>query len=137
MGADRACGIAEFNVDPSEYHYQDRGAMMKEEMIRLLRSSVPEWNAWRREHMHVQLDLSDTHFVETDLSGADLSRAIFNNAYLIKADLTGANLPHADFERTREPLIKAEVPLWRVKWVVFRRFSTMPPFAVAVLRGVY
>ncbi len=68
----------------------------KEELVELLRRSVVEWNAWRKEHPDTRLDLSGVDLIEADLSGADLSRVFLLGADLTKADLTGANLEGAD-----------------------------------------
>lgn len=59
--------------------------MWSKEQVKILKSGVAAWNAWRNEHPDVR----------PDLSGANLTRANLRGANLNGADLTYANLGHA------------------------------------------
>ncbi|MEO0421529.1 MAG: toll/interleukin-1 receptor domain-containing protein [Pseudomonadota bacterium] len=76
--------------------------MKKEDQVKLLTSSVLEWNAWREANPDVfpelkQANLSGAHLDGANLDGADLGGANLRGAYLRganlrEADLRGANL---------------------------------------------
>ena len=78
----------------------------KFDLVYMLRRSVPEWNAWRKEHPHVEVDLSDASLCGVDLAGADLSgvnltRASLKGSNLIGAILVGTDFDNADFSDTK------------------------------------
>lgn len=70
--------------------------------IARLRSGVPAWNAWRRDHDDMTPDLRAASLRGLDLSGADLTHAdlrdcdlrgaILRSARLVGARLDGANM---------------------------------------------
>ncbi len=62
--------------------------MANKEHVALLRKSVAEWNAWRREH----------HDLRPDLVGANLNGAKLDGAILRFAELTGAHLDNAHLD---------------------------------------
>ena len=49
--------------------------MVNQEHLEILKQGVDAWNKWREEHRSVQPDLSGAQLINTDLSGANLSRA--------------------------------------------------------------
>jgi len=67
----------------------------------LKEGKVAEWNEWRKQTPHLELDLSRVKLNWADLRAADLSEAKLSRAKLIgvnlvAADLNGANLVRAD-----------------------------------------
>lgn len=66
--------------------------MADQEQLALLRSGVPEWNAWRAEHPEVPIDLAGANLVGASLAQANLLRAHLEYAHLDGADLSGAHL---------------------------------------------
>ena len=74
--------------------------MTKDEMIKLLKSNVQAWNAWRRDNPGVVVGLGGAYLSSEDLvanlSGANLSGANLSGANLSCANLSGANLSEAD-----------------------------------------
>ena len=85
--------------------------MANQEHLKLLQQGVEVWNQWRKEHAHIQPDLSDAdlrmaNLMKADLSGANLSEANLlgtnlmaanlSGASILRADLTAANLSYAD-----------------------------------------
>ena len=83
--------------------------MADQKQLKILKSGVLKWNAWRTGHpgIHADLidaqlfgaDLSDAQLFGANLSGANLSRANLSGASLSGADLSGANLSVADLSR--------------------------------------
>ena len=88
--------------------------MANEEHLQRLKQGVEEWNAWRKKHPEIIIDLSeawlgDANLNGVNLSGADLSganitranlsRARLSEAWLSGADLSGANLSRANLNR--------------------------------------
>ena len=79
--------------------------MADQEQLKILAEGVERWNAWRREHPDIEIDLSRAHlfgiilrsinFRRANLFGADLF-----GANLTRADLYGANLSRANLNRT-------------------------------------
>lgn len=63
----------------------------------MLRRSVQEWNAWRREHPYVEIDLFGADLSEARLAGANLAGVEIEGANFNEADLTGANLSEGSF----------------------------------------
>jgi hypothetical protein len=68
--------------------------MANPEQLKILRSGVETWNAWRAAHHEQRLDLS-----KADLAGANLEEANLAGANLTKACLARANLDRADLSR--------------------------------------
>ena len=58
-------------------------------------SGVREWNAWRKNHLKVQPDLTRIDLSDRDLSGVD-----FRGVGLFKANLSGANLRNANLRQS-------------------------------------
>ena len=66
--------------------------MADSEQVELLRSGVEAWNAWRKEHPGIAIDLSEAALAGADLAQANLLKADLSRAHLGGADLTGAQL---------------------------------------------
>ena len=66
--------------------------MADPEQLELLKRGVETWNAWRKEHPGVAIDLSDAPLTGADLAHAHLLKANLAHAHLGTADLTGAQL---------------------------------------------
>jgi DNA repair exonuclease SbcCD ATPase subunit len=69
----------------------------KEELVKLLKSNIKMFNQMRAEENYAPLDMSDTRFQGSTLTGAklqniDFSGADFEYANLVSADLTGCTL---------------------------------------------
>jgi hypothetical protein len=88
--------------------------MTKDEMVKLLRSSVADFNAWRRCNPDEAIDLSGASFAWNDLSGANLSDASLREADFYRADLTGANL--SDSNLYRAMLTDSKLTGVRMSW---------------------
>lgn len=88
--------------------------MPNSKQLALLKSSVDEWNVWRREQRDVipdlkgaylrrvrleRVNLSRALLFETNFRRANLSRANFRAAHLGGADLSGADLSRVSFRR--------------------------------------
>jgi hypothetical protein len=82
--------------------------MANPRQVRRLLAGVKEWNAWRKR-ARAPIDLTEETFMRKtargytylrlagiDLSGANLSGAVFPNSDLSRANLSGANLAEAD-----------------------------------------
>jgi uncharacterized protein YjbI with pentapeptide repeats len=74
--------------------------MANEELVRILKSGVREWNAWRRQEQNAMVDFSGAGLNNADLGSGEFSKADFsgadlNNANLGGADLSSANLRYA------------------------------------------
>ena len=82
----------------------NKGAMANKKQVKRLKRSVERWNAWRKKHWEVVVDLR-----EADLTGANLNGANLNGANLAEADLTWANLKGAD-------LYGADLSLAKLIW---------------------
>jgi uncharacterized protein YjbI with pentapeptide repeats len=72
--------------------------MADEEQLQILRQGVDAWNEWRGENPDKEVDLSEAHCGETNLSGAALEGANLSNANLGNANLGEANLTGAALE---------------------------------------
>ena len=70
--------------------------MADHEQLERLKRGVEEWNAWRREHPGVKVDLKRADLRGANLIGAYLNMANLSEAYLGGANLSGANLSGAD-----------------------------------------
>jgi len=71
--------------------------------VGLLKQSIANWNAWRRENSGIvpdliEANLSMANLVGVDLSVANLSVSILSGADLSNADLSGAGLRGADLK---------------------------------------
>src|SRR5690349_5877861 len=60
--------------------------------LALLRRSVKKWNAWRKAHPEVRVDLSGANLSGANLDGANLDGANLDGANLDGAYLDGAYL---------------------------------------------
>ena len=69
--------------------------MANPDYVGRLKTSVQEWNSWRRDHGDVLPDLKQANLRGASLAGADLTRADLTKAVLGKADLRGAYLDGA------------------------------------------
>jgi hypothetical protein len=77
--------------------------MADEEQVKMLLTSVEEWNRWRIENPFVEIDLKRAILRGIDLEGANLSKADLREANLLRAnlnntDLRDANLSGANLE---------------------------------------
>ncbi len=91
--------------------------MVSDEQLKLLRRGSEVWNAWRRNHPHIQpnlikADLTGARLIRANLDGADLiwanlTRADLSGARLIQANLAGADLARANL--TGANLIRANL----------------------------
>jgi len=70
--------------------------MANEELLRLLRASLENWNRWRKAYPAIEVDLRNA-----DLSRADLSRADLSGADLRETDFREANLSEANLSGTK------------------------------------
>ena len=80
--------------------------MAKQEHLDLLKQGSDPWNAWRKQHQSIRLDLIAADLRRVDLTKANLrlanfTRANLRRAYLSEADLERANLERADLTRAR------------------------------------
>ncbi|MEW8073358.1 MAG: toll/interleukin-1 receptor domain-containing protein [Candidatus Thiodiazotropha sp.] len=74
--------------------------MANQQQLRLLQSSVNEWNEWREESRYrVTADLDSADLRHMDLKKANLGGAHLSDANLRGSDLCGANLTHANLCR--------------------------------------
>lgn len=73
--------------------------MANEEQLKILRSGVEKWNAWRIENLNTSIDLTEADLSWADLSGANLREANLSGANLTGANLTGAYLREADLSK--------------------------------------
>ena len=70
--------------------------MADDNHVAQLRKGVAAWNAWCKENRDIRPDLSEANLTGVDLSGANLSNADLNAAFLSGANLSGANLNNVD-----------------------------------------
>jgi uncharacterized protein YjbI with pentapeptide repeats len=63
--------------------------------IDILLTGVDAWNTWRKQHLHLKIDIYRAPLMGLDLEGIDL-----NNISLEGADLTGTNLSSARCQNT-------------------------------------
>ena len=75
--------------------------MANQEHLDILKQGVDVWNDWRERHPDVQIDLSMTILLKTNLSEYNLSRAdlrftTLSNSYLLKTNFSEANLSRAE-----------------------------------------
>jgi uncharacterized protein YjbI with pentapeptide repeats len=80
------------------------GLLANQDHLRRLRQGVEPWNAWRREHPKIPLDLSGANLREAELaqallSGANLSETDLSGSNLIGAKLRQANLSRANLSK--------------------------------------
>jgi DNA repair exonuclease SbcCD ATPase subunit len=78
----------------------NESTMAKEDLVRLLKTNLKQFNKMREESGFEALDLSDTRFQGATLTGAklknmDLSECEFEYANLVSADLSNCNLQNA------------------------------------------
>ena len=74
--------------------------MANEEQLALLRQGRKVWNAWRKAHPKIPVDLSHADLSRANLCGVDLHRANLFVALLVNADMRGAFLRDADMRGT-------------------------------------
>ena len=70
--------------------------MANQYYLTLLRQNIHAWNAWKRQHPKIVVDLDHADLSQANLSGADLSQANLGSADLSQANLSGASLYQAD-----------------------------------------
>ena len=70
--------------------------MANQKHVELLKQGVHPWNAWRKDHLSVQPDLSGANLRASMLRSADLS-----SSNLSGSDLRDTNLRHADLSRAQ------------------------------------
>ncbi len=75
--------------------------MANQEHLDTLKQGVDVWNDWRERHPDVQIDLSMTILLKTNLSEYNLSRAdlrftTLSNSYPLKTNFSEANLSRAE-----------------------------------------
>lgn len=80
--------------------------MANKQQLRIIKSGVEAWNAWRRDHPDIVPDLrnanlSSQRLINVHLGGAKLEGANLRNTNLGSADLSNANLRHANLEQAR------------------------------------
>lgn len=65
--------------------------------VSLLKEGVKTWNAWRREHQGIIVDLRGADLRRVEIGGGvDLNAALLTEARLPQADMYGAFLAWAD-----------------------------------------
>jgi hypothetical protein len=84
--------------------------MADEEQVKRLLAGVDEWNQWRKENLHIEIDLrravlrgsclEEANLSKADLREANLFRANLKNADLRDANLSGANLEIASLNQS-------------------------------------
>lgn len=74
--------------------------MANPEHLKILRQGIETWNQWRKEHPEVEPDLSETTFVEDNLSKANFTKTNFTRAQLWNVCLWEANLGGVNLEET-------------------------------------
>ena len=80
-------------------------------LLNLLVTDVQAFNAYREKFPYQEINLSNFHMKEVNLSYANLSYANLSYANLIGAELDIANIGHANFKDTR--LYNARITLTR------------------------
>jgi uncharacterized protein YjbI with pentapeptide repeats len=66
-----------------------------DEQLKLLESGVEAWNAWRKKHPKVEVQLASAKLQNRDLKGIDLSHANLESANLAESDLRNADFTGA------------------------------------------
>lgn len=66
--------------------------MANQEQLTLLKTSITEWNKWRKAQVHILPDLSKADLKGVNLKGADLTLTNLREADLSEADLSEANV---------------------------------------------
>ena len=74
-----------------------RSAETQEDLLALLKKGPSPWNAWRKAHPDIPIDLSrvDLSDFDIDLKGVDFSRCTLRHINLSRTDLTGADFSRA------------------------------------------
>ena len=70
--------------------------MAKREHLKIARSGVKEWNAWRKKHTNIRPNLRNADLRVTDLAGYDFAGVNLSNADLSWVNLQDANLADVD-----------------------------------------
>jgi uncharacterized protein YjbI with pentapeptide repeats len=83
--------------------------MANPEHLAKLREDESAWNAWRKQHPDLEIDLSSANLDEMDLSRRDLRRVDFSLSRLIGASLAFSDLSDANLFQAR--LISANLTL--------------------------
>jgi uncharacterized protein YjbI with pentapeptide repeats len=81
--------------------------MANEELLKLLKSGVDNWNKWREGLTTLLPDLSESDLRKADLAGANLSGAILTGSDLSESNLSESNLSFASLVETN--LNKADI----------------------------
>src|SRR5437868_4566455 len=74
--------------------------MANQEHLDILKQGAEVWNQWRKDHINIDINLSEANLSETDLSEANLRRAYFRRANLSKANLSKADFREAHLWNT-------------------------------------
>jgi len=69
--------------------------MPNAQQVDLIRKGAQVWNAWRKEHSNIWVDLTQSDLTGVDLYGARLEHASLGGANLRNADLRSAQMPDA------------------------------------------
>lgn len=93
--------------------------MTNEELVQLLTTDVPAFNAYRKEHPDAKIDLNRVKLSGAQLSGADLTNTNLSGADLTRTNLLGANLTEAILSEAR--LIKADLFHANLSWAKLSR----------------
>ena len=72
--------------------------MANREQLKLIKKSIQDWNAWRKEHPNEIIDLTYADLRRASLSKANLTYANLNHADLSGAFLSDADLREANFQ---------------------------------------
>jgi hypothetical protein len=70
--------------------------MANQEQLRILQQGTERWNAWRKQHREIPIDLRGADLSNANLIGADFNKANLGFANCTVADLNGADLSYAD-----------------------------------------
>jgi hypothetical protein len=84
--------------------------MANEEHLRILRSGVEKWNAWRKKNPDIEPDLKGAN-----LQGMNLKGAFLKNANMSNADIRGIDFAEADLEEASLANCRAGL---RNRWIV-------------------
>ncbi|MEA5534524.1 pentapeptide repeat-containing protein [Crocosphaera sp. XPORK-15E] len=74
--------------------------MANREQLEILKLSVQEWNKWRQDNPHVEIDLSQADLSNLNLNGAILNDADMSDSTLARSKLIQAKLIRANLRKT-------------------------------------
>ncbi|MFP4497834.1 MAG: pentapeptide repeat-containing protein [Vulcanimicrobiota bacterium] len=73
---------------------------MNEEHVKILKSSMEQWNRWRQDNWNIRPDLSGANLHGMDLANYNLDSVDMDFADLSKARLVGTLIRHSNVEQT-------------------------------------